>query len=110
MNFDEIVSQVKSLSNLIDYQLNSVVSKVLLKKKSGNVTLFAFWAGQELSEHTSPYDAMVICIDGKGSIFIDGHENVLQAGDVIGMPSNHPHSVKASENFKMLLIMIKDQL
>lgn len=108
MTTDEILSKGNELTNLIDYQMNSIVSKVLLKKKNGNVTLFAFWGGQELSEHTSPYDAMVICLDGKGSVFIDGNENVIQEGDAIIMPSNHPHSVKANENFKMLLIMIKD--
>jgi len=96
------------LAKLVEYQANSIVSKVLLKKKSGNVTLFAFWEGQELSEHISPFDAMVICLDGTGMVKIDGKENVLNIGDAIGLPTNRPHSVKALENFKMLLIMVKE--
>jgi len=108
MSLNEIANNPMPIAKLVEYQANSIVSKVLLKKKSGNVTLFAFWEGQELSEHISPFDAMVICLDGTGMVKIDGKENVLNIGDVIGLPANRPHSVKALENFKMLLIMVKE--
>lgn len=105
---NDIVANTKKLSELIEYQENSIVSKVLIKKKAGNVTLFAFWENQELSEHTSPFDALVYCIEGEGNVKIDDQNFVLQGGDLILMPANHPHSVKATTNFKMLLTMIKD--
>lgn len=97
------------INELVDYQKYSIVSKILLKQKEGNVTLFAFWAGQELSEHAAPFDALVFGIEGTGIIGIDGQENVVQAGDVILMPANHPHFVKARTNFKMILFMIKSE-
>ncbi|MEJ5286257.1 MAG: hypothetical protein CH6_2437 [Candidatus Kapaibacterium sp.] len=105
---DAILAKVKKLNDLIDYQENSIVSKIITKKKTGNLTLFAFWAGQELSEHTSPFDAFVYCVDGEGIVTIDGFEHHLTVGDVILMPANHPHAVKAKTKFKMLLVMIKD--
>ncbi|MGB9913773.1 MAG: cupin domain-containing protein [Candidatus Kapaibacteriota bacterium] len=105
---DTIIANVRKLSEMVAYDENAIVSKVLVKKKTGNITLFSFWAGQELSEHTSPYDAFLFCIDGDGIVTIDGQEFFLTTGDVILMPANHPHSVKAKSNFKMLLVMIKD--
>lgn len=107
---EEILANVKNLSELVTYQENSIVSKILVKKRAGNVTLFGFWAGQELSEHTSPFDALVYCVEGDGAVTIDGKEYTLSSGDVILMPANHPHSVKAKSNFKMLLAMIKDSV
>lgn len=104
---NEIFAKSAKLNELVNYQENSIVSKILLKQNEGNVTLFAFWAGQELSEHTAPFDALVLGVEGTGIIGIDGQENTVQAGTVILMPANHPHFVKASTNFKMMLVMIK---
>ncbi len=98
---------VQRLVNLVDYQEQSVVSKTLLEKKTGTVTVFAFGQGQGLSEHTAPFDAMVCILDGKAEISISGNPNILEQGDMIIMPANEPHALKAVERFKMMLIMIK---
>lgn len=98
---------VQRLVNLMDYQEQSVVSKTLLEKKTGTVTVFAFGQGQGLSEHTAPFDAMVCILDGKAEISISGNPNILEQGDMIIMPANEPHALKAIERFKMMLIMIK---
>jgi len=102
-----IVEKAGSLVRLVDYQDGSVVSKELIKKEKGTVTLFAFDKGQGLSEHTAPFDAFVYIIDGKAEITIDGKLHSLAAGETIVMPANKPHSLKAVERFKMLLVMIK---
>ena len=102
-----IIEKVGSLSSLVDYQDGSVVSKELIKKEKGTVTLFAFDKGQGLSEHTAPFDAFVYIIDGNTEITIDGKAHSLAAGETIIMPANKPHSLKAVERFKMLLVMIK---
>lgn len=104
---EDIIAKAREITQLIDYQNNSIVSRVILKQTEGNVTLFAFSSGQELSEHTAPYDALVIGLEGKGIIGIDGNENILKSGEIILMPANHPHFLKALTNFKMMLIMIK---
>lgn len=104
---NEIFAKSAKLNELVDYQENSIVSKILLKQKEGNVTLFAFWVGQELSEHTAPFDALLFGVEGTGIIGIDGQENVVQTGEIILMPANHPHFVKARTNFKMMLVMVK---
>jgi len=93
--------------NMIDYQEGSIVSKELINKEKGTVTLFAFDKGQGLSEHTAPFDAFVYLIDGKAEITIDGKAHSVTAGESIIMPANKPHSLKAVERFKMLLVMIK---
>jgi len=93
--------------NMIDYQEGSIVSKGLINKEKGTVTLFAFDKGQGLSEHTAPFDAFVYLIDGKAEITIDGKAHSVTAGESIIMPANKPHSLKAVERFKMLLVMIK---
>ncbi len=98
---------VQRLANLVDYQEESVVSKTLLEKETGTVTVFAFEQGQGLSEHTAPFDAMVCVLDGKAEISISGNPNILEQGDMIIMPANEPHALKAMERFKMMLIMIK---
>ena len=95
------------LVDLVDYQEQSVVSKTLLEKETGTVTVFAFGEGQGLSEHTAPFDAMVCILDGKAEISISGNPNILEQGDMIIMPANEPHALKAVERFKMMLIMIK---
>jgi quercetin dioxygenase-like cupin family protein len=99
--------EVKNLSDLVQYQDNAVVSTELIKKDAGTVTLFAFDKGQGLSEHTAPYDALVYILDGKAEITISKEPFTLQTGDMIIMPANQPHALKALEKFKMLLIMIK---
>ena len=93
--------------DLIGYQDGAVVSRAVIKQPAGNVTLFAFDAGQELSEHTAPYDAFVHVLDGEAEIAIAGQPHRLRAGDVIVMPANKPHAVRASARMKMLLTMIR---
>jgi len=100
-------AQVSKLDNLIDYQEGSVVSRTLIDKKTGTVTLFAFDENQGLSEHTAPYDALVYIIDGEVDITISEKLFRLKKGDVIIMPANEPHSLTAKTKFKMLLTMIK---
>ncbi|MGE4412745.1 MAG: cupin domain-containing protein [Candidatus Caldatribacteriota bacterium] len=99
--------EVKNLLDLVQYQDNAVVSTELIKKDAGTVTLFAFDKSQGLSEHTAPYDALVYILDGKAEITISKEPFTLQTGDMIIMPANQPHALKALEKFKMLLIMIK---
>ncbi len=91
----------------IAYAEKSVVSKTILKKSTGNITLFAFDKGEGLAEHTTPHEALVQILDGKGEISIGGNPHHLQTGQCIVLPANIPHSVKASEKFKMMLTMIK---
>ena len=95
------------MADLVDYREGSVVSRTIVRKETGNVTLFAFDRGQGLSEHTAPFDALVYLLEGEGEIFISGKGNAMKAGDVILMPANEPHAVKATSRFKMLLTMIK---
>ncbi len=104
---ESCVSKPQELKNLIDYSDDSVVSKTILDKPVGTITLFAFDKGQGLSEHTSPYDAFVEIIDGSAKLVIAGKEIVACAGQIIIMPANVPHSVTAEEKFKMLLTMIR---
>ena len=96
-----------NINNLIEYQENSVVSKEIIKKETGTVTIFAFDKGEGLSEHTAPFDAMVQIIDGTAEIVIAGNKNIVQKGEMIIMPGNVPHALKAVERFKMVLIMIR---
>jgi quercetin dioxygenase-like cupin family protein len=102
-----IIGEAGSLVNLVDYQDGSVVSKELIKKEKGSVTLFAFDKGQGLSEHTAPFDALVYIFDGQAEINIAGKQYCLKIGQTIIMPANKPHSLKATDRFKMLLVMIK---
>lgn len=95
------------LLHLLNYQEGSVVSRALIKGPNGSVTVFAFDKGQELSEHTVPYDALVYILDGEVEIKISGVAHRVTAGEAILMPANEPHAVKAVEKFKMLLSMIK---
>jgi len=95
------------LADLVQYAQDSVVSKTLLDKKTGTITLFAFDKGQKLSEHVSPYDAVINVIDGSAKITIGGKANSMSTGQIITMPANIPHAVEAAERFKMLLILIR---
>jgi quercetin dioxygenase-like cupin family protein len=97
-----------SFAESIEYSDQAIVSKTVLKNPKGNVSLFAFDKGEELSEHTAPFDALVQIVDGVAEIIIDGAVNVLYEGHSIIMPSNIPHAVKARKRFKMVLTMIKD--
>ncbi len=97
----------QTLADLVAYADDSIVSKTILDKPAGTVTLFAFDEGQKLSEHTVPYDAIVQVVDGVGQIIIDGGANDVCAGGIIIMPANVPHAVVAEEKFKMLLIMVR---
>lgn len=101
------IAQTLTIAELIGYQEGAIVSRVILKAEAGNVTLFAFDAGQELSEHTAPFDALVHVLDGEAEIKISGQPFLLKIGDAIIMPANQPHAVKAVEKFKMLLTMIR---
>jgi quercetin dioxygenase-like cupin family protein len=104
---EEFISEALNLTEMIDYQQDSVVSRTLIKKKTGTVTLFAFDQGQALSEHTAPFDAMAQIINGEVEITVSGKVSRLKAGEMIIMPANEPHAVKAVKKNKMLLIMIK---
>ncbi|MBU1999389.1 MAG: cupin domain-containing protein [Candidatus Omnitrophota bacterium] len=102
-----ITKEGLNLGKAIDYQDSSVVSKEIIKGKTGNVTLFAFDKAQGLSEHTAPFDALVYIAEGRADITISGKVYTAQAGDFIIMPANEPHSLKAGERFKMMLVMIR---
>lgn len=95
------------LAELVDYQTGAVVSRTIVDKKAGTVTLFAFDGGQRLSEHTAPFDAVVNVIDGEAEITISGEAMTLLAGDMVIMPAGAPHSVAAVRPFKMMLTMIR---
>ena len=100
-------AQVLKIAELADYQDGSVVSRIVVKGETGSVTLFAFDEGQELSEHTAPFDALVHVLDGEVAIKISGRPFQLKTGEAIVMPANEPHALKAVKNFKMLLTMIR---
>jgi quercetin dioxygenase-like cupin family protein len=97
------------LADHIDYADGAVVSKILLKKDIGNITLFAFDADQGLSEHTAPFDAVVQVLDGKAEITIGGKQHVVDTGEMLIMPANVPHALHAPVRFKMLLVMIRGE-
>ncbi len=108
MKIDEkLKGTAVDLAGYIEYSKKSVVSKTLLDKETGSLTLFAFDAGQGLSEHTSPYDATVQILDGEAELTIEGKKVKARAGQIVIMPANVPHAVKAEKRFKMLLIMIR---
>ena len=92
---------------LVDYQDGAVVSRTILKREAGSVTVFAFDRGQALSEHSVPFDALALLVDGRGEICVGGEPHELGQGDTILMPAGVPHSVRAIERFKMALIMLR---
>ena len=104
---EELLGKVADLANLIDYQQGAVVSRTVINKKTGTVTLFAFDKGQGLSEHTAPFDALVHVLDGQGEVAISGKPLHLKSGEMVIMPANEPHALKATERFKMMLVMIR---
>lgn len=96
-----------NLVQAIEYQQDAVVSRTLLDKKAGTVTLFAFDAGQGLSEHTAPFDALVHVIDGEAEVTISGKAGTVKQGEMVVMPTGKPHALRAVKRFKMMLVMIK---
>ena len=100
-------AKVFSLNESVDYSEGGIVSKTVLKKETGNISLFSFDKGEALSEHTAPFDAMITVVDGKGEVIIGGKSFILQSGQSIIMPANITHAVNAVEKFKMVLTMIK---
>jgi quercetin dioxygenase-like cupin family protein len=103
----EFDAKAVNLAGLVEYQAGSVVSREVARKPTGTVTVFAFDAGQGLSEHTAPFDALVYLLDGEAEITIAGKPIVAKTGDMVIMPANQPHALKAVERFKMLLVMIR---
>lgn len=103
----DCVATPRNPAALVEYAADSIVSKAILDKPVGNLTLFAFDRGQRLSEHTSPYDAVVEVLDGKATLTIGGRDMEATAGQLVIMPANVPHAVTAGERFKMLLIMVR---
>ena len=104
---EKLIGHELCAGSLVDYQEGSVVSREVISKKTGTVTIFAFDEGQGLSEHMAPFDAMVYIVDGEANIDIDRKPHHLKAGDMIIMPADHPHALQAVKRFKMLLIMIR---
>jgi len=100
-------AKVFSFNDSIEYASGGILSKTVLKKETGNISLFSFAKGEALSEHTAPFDAMIQVVDGKAEIIIGGKPFILEAGQTIIMPANIPHAVNAMEKFKMVLTMIR---
>ena len=106
----KLVAKAANLNSLIDYQEGSVVSRTIIDKNAGTVTLFAFDEGEGLSEHTAPYDALVYVLDGDAEVVISGKPIRLKKGEFTIMSANEPHALSAVTKFKMLLIMIRSQV
>lgn len=104
---EDIKSRTLKTVDLIDYQEGAVVSREIIKRETGTVTVFAFDKGEGLSEHTAPFDAMVQVIEGKAEISISGKKNLVGTGEMIIMPANIPHALHAPERYKMILTMIR---
>ncbi len=102
------LNESNKITDLIEYQKDSVVSKTLIKKEKGTITIFAFDKGQGLSEHTAPFDALVQVIDGVAEVIISGKSHFTKAGEMIILPAGKPHALKATEQFKMMLVMIRE--
>jgi quercetin dioxygenase-like cupin family protein len=107
MTAEETVAGPVNPADLVQYQDGTIVSRTIADRPTGTITLFAFAAGQALSEHTAPFDAMLMVLDGKAEVTISGKADQLSAGQMIVMPANQPHAVAAVANFKMLLVMIR---
>ena len=104
---NQLLIQQENLELKIAYQPGAVVSKTIIGKKTGTVTLFAFDEGQALSEHTAPYDAMVYMVDGSALVTVEGKEITMRKGEMVILPANKPHALRALTQYKMLLVMIK---
>ena len=104
----DLLSKSTVIADMVAYQDGTVVSRTILDRKTGTVTLFAFAEGQGLSEHTAPFDALVHILDGEAVVTISGKELHMKTGEAVIMPANEPHALKAVEKFKMMLVMIRD--
>jgi quercetin dioxygenase-like cupin family protein len=104
---ESVLGKAMDLKGLIGYQEHAVVSRTLVDRKEGTVTVFSFDAGEGLSEHTAPFDATVMVLEGEVEITIDGMPHKLREGQLIIMPAKHPHALRALTRFKMMLIMIR---
>ena len=104
---NNLIAQAITVADLVEYQNGAIVSREIIRKDTSTVTLFAFDQGQGLSEHIAPFDALVYIIDGEGGITISGNSFILNQGQMIIMPANKPHALKATKKFKMLLVMIQ---
>ena len=102
-------AKVFSFNDSVEYASGGILSKTVLKKETGNISLFSFAKGEALSEHTAPFDAMIQVVDGNGEVIIGGKSFILEAGQTIIMPANISHAVKAVERFKMVLTMIRSK-
>jgi quercetin dioxygenase-like cupin family protein len=104
---DDFTGQIIKLVNFLDYQAGAVVSRTIIDKPAGTLTLFAFDKGQGLSEHTAPFDALVYLLDGEAEITISGKSLHVERGEMVIMPANQPHALRGINRFKMMLVMIK---
>ncbi len=102
-----LTSDLIRLTDLADYQKDAIVSRTIVDKKAGTITFFTFDKGQRLSEHTAPFDAIVHILDGEAEITISGKKLNLKNGEMVIMPANEPHALKAVKKFKMILTLIK---
>jgi quercetin dioxygenase-like cupin family protein len=102
------LNESNKISDLIEYQKDSVVSKTLIKKDKGTITIFAFDKGQGLSEHIAPFDALVQVIDGAAEVIISGESHITNAGEMIILPAGKPHAIKTKERVKIMLVMIRE--
>lgn len=102
-----MTQQVSNMKDMVAYQGGSIVSKEIIKKPTGTVTIFAFDQGQGLSEHTAPFDALVQIVDGEAEIIISGESHPVKEGEIIIMPAGKPHALTALKKFKMMLVMVK---
>lgn len=107
MKSENLSGKVAAMIGLVEYQAGSVVSRTIIDKPAGTITLFAFDKGQGLSEHTAPFDAMVYILDGEAEVSISGKPLTVKQGEMVIMPANQPHALKAIHRFKMMLAMIK---
>ncbi|GMV81290.1 MAG: cupin [Planctomycetota bacterium] len=101
------LTQAAGLAGLVAWQDGAIVSRVLLRQPTGNVTLFAFDVGQELSEHTAPFDALVYAVEGRARVTLGGQPQTIETGQLVRFPAQVPHALKAESKFKMLLVMIR---
>jgi len=105
--YEELIAKILKLISLINYQPGAIVSRTIIDKEAGTITLFAFDKGQGLSEHTAPYDALIYALDGEAEVIIAGNPLNIKLGEMVIMPANEPHALKAIKKFMMLLIMIR---
>jgi len=104
---EELTQKAATLKDWADYQRGSIVSRKIIQKEAGSVTFFAFDEGQELSTHSAPFDALVYLVDGEAEIRIDEQVHHVSAGQILMLPANRPHGVRAAKRFKMLLVMVR---